>query len=217
MYKGRFITIEGIDGAGKTCNLAWIKSLLEQAGKKVNCTREPGGTPLGEEIREILLKQRTQKMQPHSELLLLFAARAEHISTVIRPSLARGEWVLCDRFSDATYAYQGGGRGLSFITIANLESAFTEHLLPDLTLLLDVPIEIGQSRAKQRLDQNHFDAETYGFFQRVRDAYLQRAATNPQRICVIDAGRELIEVQKEIATHIKRMADLARTTSSDIH
>jgi dTMP kinase len=207
MREGRFITIDGIDGAGKTCNLAWMKSWLEQAGKRVICTREPGGTMLGEEIRKLLLRDRIQKMQSMSELLLLYAARAEHIATLILPSLERGDWVLCDRFSDATYAYQGGGRCLNLDTIANAEFVFTNNLQPDLTILLDIPVEISKTRSSNRNSaQNHFDQESIMFLERVRSAYLQRAAMYPQRICVINAARELTEVQTEIVEHIKRMA-----------
>jgi len=202
MNNGRFITIEGIDGAGKSCNLVWIKSLLENAGKTVVCTREPGGTLLGEEIRNLLLQHRVGGMEVVTELLLLCAARAEHIATKIRPSLARGEWVLCDRFSDATYAYQGGGRGLNNAIIATAESVFENNLQPDLTFLFDVSVEISKARVQHRSASDRFDQETTAFFQRVRDAYLQRAANFPHRIRVIDANGKLMQVQQEILKQI---------------
>lgn len=196
--KGRFITVEGIDGSGKTCNLAFIKTLLTQAGKPVLCTREPGGTPVGEEIRDILLRKRTPAMDAFSELLLLAAARAEHLTRQIRPALARGEWVLCDRFNDATYAYQGGGRCLDLTTLHTLETLIQGELQPDLTILLDLPVETGQARSKLRQSQDRFDQETLAFFQRVRATYLERAAIYPERIRVIDAACSLNAVQTAI-------------------
>lgn len=196
---GRFITLEGIEGAGKSCNLAWIQSLLEAAGKTVLCTREPGGTALGEEIRALLLGHRAEGMDAISELLLLFAARAEHLARRIHPALARGEWVLCDRFTDATYAYQGGGRGLDCAPIRALETLVQGGLRPHLTLLLDLPVALGLARAGQRSRPDRFEQEATAFFQRVRMGYREIAAAEPQRVRVIDASRPLPEVQGEIA------------------
>lgn len=202
---GYFVTIEGIDGAGKTVNLQWLHSYLIQAGKKVLCTREPGGTVLGEQIRDLFLHQRTLNIEPVSELLLLAAARAEHVAKVIRPALARGEWVLCDRFSDATYAYQGGGRGIDIGVLRWMELITHNELQPDLTLLLDVSIELSRARIEQRMMLNRFDQETLAFSQRVRNAYLERAAAEPQRFCVIDAAGEIHEVQQKIANCVSRL------------
>jgi len=196
---GRFITLEGIEGAGKSCNLAWIQSLLEGAGKTVLCTREPGGTPLGEEIRALLLGHRAEGMDATCELLLLFAARAEHLTQRIRPALARGDWVLCDRFSDATHAYQGGGRGLDPAAIRTLETLVQGDLRPHLTLLLDLPVELGRARAGRRSSPDRFEQEMTAFFRRVRASYRGTAAAEPQRVRLIDAARPLPEVQGEMA------------------
>jgi len=196
---GRFITLEGIEGAGKSCNLAWIQSLLEGAGKTVLCTREPGGTPLGEEIRALLLGHRAEGMDATCELLLLFAARAEHLTQRIRPALARGDWVLCDRFSDATHAYQGGGRGLDPAAIRTLETLVQGDLRPHLTLLLDLPVELGRARAGRRSSPDRFEQEMTAFFRRVRASYRGIAAAEPQRVRLIDAARPLPEVQGEMA------------------
>lgn len=209
MLKGCFITIEGIDGAGKTCHLNWIKYLLEQAGKTVVCTREPGGTPLGEEIRAVLLQHRTNGIDPISELFLLCAARAEHITQIIVPSLMQGKWVLSDRFSDATYAYQGGGRRINPATIAVAESIFNINLQPDFTLLLDVPVEVGKIRRQHRTNLDRFDQEEWSFFQRVRNAYLHRAAMFSRRIRVINAASELNQVTAEITKQIQDILTLS--------
>ena len=199
MKKGLFITVEGIEGVGKSTNLAFIKSRLEAQGHDVVMTREPGGTPLGEEIREMLLAHRHDGMASDTELLLMFAARAEHIAQVIAPALERGATVLCDRFTDATYAYQGGGRGIDPERIAILEDWVQGALRPDLTLLLDVCVETGLRRAGQRDAADRFEKEQRAFFERVRACYLQRAAQQPQRFRIIDAGRPLDEVQARIA------------------
>ncbi|MEW7977048.1 MAG: dTMP kinase [Candidatus Sedimenticola endophacoides] len=195
---GRFITIEGGEGAGKSTNLDYIRSLIEAAGHPVLFTREPGGTPLGEEVRELLLGHRHTGMADDTELLLMFAARAEHIARCIRPALERGQWVLCDRFTDATYAYQGGGRGLSEARIATLEQWVQGGLRPDLTLLLDLPVEIGLSRAGARSEPDRFEREQAAFFQRVREAYLRIAEAHPARVTVIDAAPGLERVQAQI-------------------
>ncbi|HFQ92237.1 MAG TPA: dTMP kinase [Chromatiales bacterium] len=199
MEKGLFITVEGIEGVGKSTNLAFIRSCLEAQGREVVMTREPGGTALGEEIREILLAHRHDGMAADAELLLMFAARAEHIARVITPALERGAAVLCDRFTDATYAYQGGGRGIDARRIAVLEDWVQGTLRPDLTLLLDVSVETGLRRAGQRDVADRFEKEQRAFFERVRACYLQRAAREPGRFRIIDAARPLAEVQARIA------------------
>lgn len=196
--RGRFITVEGGEGVGKTSNLEYVRSALERAGKRVRVTREPGGTPLAERIRELLLDPVHTGMSPDCELLLVFAARAEHLARVILPALAAGDWVLCDRFTDATYAYQGGGRGLSRQRIAELEAMVQGDVRPDLILLLDVPVEIGLARAGARGALDRFEQEEVGFFERVRQAYRERAAAAPERYRVIDASQPLAQVQMQI-------------------
>lgn len=192
--QGKFITLEGIDGAGKSTHHGWLVEALRARGKTVVATREPGGTPLGEKLRELLL---TEPMHLETEALLMFAARREHIHKVILPALMRGDWVVCDRFSDATFAYQGGGRGLALGKLEILETWVQEGLQPDLTLLFDVPIGV----ARGRLDAagnapDRFEREKAEFFQRVRQAYLDRAVREPQRISLIDATLPLAEISK---------------------
>lgn len=196
---GCFVTVEGVEGAGKSSNLAFVRSLLEAAGKTVVYTREPGGTPLGEEIRALLLGHRDDGMAGDTELLLVFAARAEHVHRKIAPALARGDWVLCDRFTDATYAYQGGGRGVSRERIAAIERWVQADLRPDLTLLLDVPVLVGLERAGRRAALDRFEQENAAFHERVRAAYLEIAGREPERVRVIDAARSLPEIQQGIA------------------
>ena len=196
---GRLITLEGIEGAGKTTQLGRMRDFLEASGKPVVLTREPGGTRLGEEIRALLLGQRTEGMGMDTELLLMFAARAEHIHQVINPALARGQWVLCDRFTDASYAYQGGGRGIPEQRIAALENWVQKDLRPHLTLLLDLPVEQGLARAGRRGTADRFERETIAFFERIRQAYLELAQQNPQRYRVINAERSVAAVWKDIA------------------
>lgn len=196
--KGRFITLEGVEGVGKSTNLAYVKTRLESAGISVVETREPGGTPMAEEIRALLLEPRTESVSEMAELLLMFAARAQHLHALIQPALEAGQWVLCDRFTDATYAYQGGGRGLSMDRIATLESMVQQGLRPDLTLLLDLPVETGLERARQRSALDRFEAEKKFFFEQVRDVYLQRAAREPDRFAIIDATPALNYVQQQI-------------------
>jgi dTMP kinase len=198
MKKGLFITLEGGEGAGKSTQLAYVQQCLEKAGKRVLVTREPGGTELGEQIRGLLLDHRQTVMDSDTELLLMFAARAQHLAERIRPALAAGDWVLCDRFTDATYAYQGGGRGIDTQRIAVLEDWVQGDLRPDLTLLLDLPVEVGLSRAGQRGDLDRFEREQQAFFQRVRQTYRDRAAANPQRYRVIDAAQDIAQVQAQI-------------------
>jgi len=196
--RGKFITLEGIEGAGKSSHLAFIQGLLQRAGNTVVLTREPGGTALGEKIRELLLDHSNDAMATDTELLLMFAARAQHLAQVICLALARGDWVLCDRFTDATYAYQGGGRGIAHARIAAMEAWVQGELRPDLTLLLDVPEDIGLQRAGQRSTPDRFERERAEFFARVRAAYLDMAKTYAGRYRVIDAAQPLDAVQQDI-------------------
>lgn len=195
---GRFITLEGPEGAGKTTQLALIKAYLEAAGRAVVTTREPGGTVLGEQLRELLLGPRPEPMTADSELLLLFAARAEHLARVIHPALARGAWVLCDRFTDATYAYQGAGRGIPSGRIGQLETWVQGRLRPDLTLLFDLPVTQGLARAARRSPRDRFEREDLAFFERVRAGYRARAAQQPDRHRLLDASRPLAEVSVDV-------------------
>ena len=198
--KGKFITVEGIEGVGKTTNLEYLQQLICAAGKELVVTREPGGTPLGEAIRGLLLDPHYTGMDPDCELQLMFAARAEHLAKVIRPAIEAGKWVLCDRFTDATYAYQGGGRGLDTDKIAALEQLVQGDFRPDLTLLLDVPVEIGLARAGNRSAPDRFEQEQVEFFERVRQAYLDMARTHDGRYRVIDASQPLEAVQVQLAS-----------------
>lgn len=195
---GCFITLEGPEGAGKSTNREFIAEYLRERGVDVVLTREPGGTPLAERIREILLAPADEPMASDTELLLVFAARAQHIDQVIRPALARGAVVLCDRFTDATYAYQGGGRGLALQRIEQLENFVQGDLRPDLTLIFDLKVEIGLSRAAARGRLDRFEQEGLGFFEAVRNAYLDRARQAPARYRVIDAGQPLAAVQRDL-------------------
>ncbi len=196
---GRFITVEGIEGVGKSTQIDFLRGLLEARGVPVTVTREPGGTPLGEAIRSLLLDRRHTGMAADTELLLMFAARAQHLAEVIRPALAAGRWVLCDRFTDATYAYQGAGRGIGPGRIAVLEDFVQDGLRPDLTILLDAPVATGLARAGRRGPGDRFERETVNFFERVRAGYLQRASAEPGRFRVIDAGRRRGEVEAALA------------------
>jgi dTMP kinase len=198
--RGWFITLEGGEGAGKSTSLAFVRQWLEQAGHSVVMTREPGGTPAGERIREILLHTRDLEIATDVEALLMFAARAQHLSQVILPALARGTTVVCDRFTDATYAYQGGGRGMSAERIAALETWVQGDLRPDLTLLLDVPVPVGLARAKGRSEPDRFEREQQEFFERVRDCYRARAAADPKRMRVVDASLSPADVRRQIET-----------------
>jgi dTMP kinase len=202
---GKFITVEGIEGVGKTTNMEYLQQLITAAGKELVVTREPGGTPLGEAIRGLLLDPLYQGMDPDCELQLMFAARAEHLDKVIRPAIAAGQWVLCDRFTDATYAYQGGGRGLDTEKIANLEQLVQGDFRPDLTLLLDVSVAVGLERAGKRSDPDRFEQEKVEFFERVRQAYLDMADTHTGRYRVIDASQPLENVQRQLDTVMKTL------------
>lgn len=198
MQNGKFLTIEGTEGVGKSTNLAYVRDWLLARGLDVVVTREPGGTPLAEEIRHLLLSKREEAVDETAELLLVFAARAQHLNQVILPALERGAWVLSDRFTDATYAYQGGGRGLSKAIIEQLEVLVQGELRPDLTLILDIDVELGLNRARQRGELDRFESETISFFERVRSSYQQRVDVFPERYRVINAGKTLAEVQAEI-------------------
>ncbi|MDV7210324.1 dTMP kinase [Azotobacter beijerinckii] len=195
---GLFITLEGPEGAGKSTNREYLAEGLRTGGREVVLTREPGGTPLAERIRELLLAPSSEPMVVDTELLLVFAARAQHLAGVIRPALARGAVVLCDRFTDASYAYQGGGRGVPEARIAALENFVQGDLRPDLTLVFDLPVEVGLARAAARGRLDRFEQEGRAFFEAVRQAYLRRAASDPARYRVVDAGRPLAEVQRSL-------------------
>lgn len=191
----KFITLEGIDGAGKSTHLNWLAERLRSQGKNVLVTREPGGTPLGEALRELLLHQ---AMHLETEALLMFAARREHLDKVIIPALREGTWVISDRFTDASFAYQGGGRGLDESKLSILEQWVQQDLQPDLTLLFDVTLEVSRQRLSRNASLDRFEQEKQDFFQRVRDAYLKRAAQFPERIRVIDSGRTLNEIHVDL-------------------
>jgi dTMP kinase len=216
MIRGKFITLEGVEGVGKTTNLAFIKDYLEQHNIAVVVTREPGGTKLAEKIRQLLLDKNSEAISEQAELLMMFAARAQHIKHVIEPALAQGQWVLCDRFTDATYAYQGGGRGMKISTIKQLEDLVQGSLRPDLTLLLDAPVEIGMARVRGRGALDRFELEKISFFESVRRAYLLQAELNPERIKLIKANQALIDVQRAITDIIRTSLGLCalNTTAS---
>ncbi len=192
MIQAKFITFEGVDGAGKSTHLEWFANTLRQRGIDLLVTREPGGTPLGERLREILLNQ---PMHAETEAMLMFAARREHVEQVIRPALQRGTWVISDRFSDASFAYQGGGRGVPLAKLEQLEQWVHGDLQPDLTLLFDIPIEIARQRLANNVSLDRFEQERGDFFERVRQAYLARASKTPQRFAVIHAENTIPEVQ----------------------
>lgn len=203
MKRGLFITLEGGEGAGKSTCLPFIEDRLQQAGHDVVVTREPGGTAVGEKIREILLHAHELDIVPDSELLLVFAARAQHVEKVIGPALAGGKTVLCDRFTDASYAYQGGGRGIPAQRIAMLETWVQGELRPDLTLLFDLPVEKGLQRAGARSAPDRFEREGQDFQERIRQQYLLIARREPQRFKVIDASQGLTQVQALLTTILK--------------
>ena len=207
--RGRFITLEGGEGAGKSTNLEYIQRRLQSAGVGLQVTREPGGTPLGEKVRELLLNPEHAAMSSEAELLLMFAARAQHLHEVILPALDKGNWVLCDRFTDATYAYQGGGRGIDSGRIRLLEDWVQQGFQPDMTLLFDLPVELGLERAGKRGALDRFEQEQRAFFEQVREAYLQRAGQAPERFRVIDAGQELVVVQQQLDRVIEELLTLS--------
>ena len=209
---GKFITLEGIEGVGKTSNLHYIKGLLESSGHSCVVTREPGGTNLGESLRALLLSHSEENMSADAELLMMFAARAEHLSKVIRPALDAGQTVLCDRFTEATYAYQGGGRQLDIDKISDLENWVQAELRPDLTIILDAPVEVGRARAGRRSEPDRIEKEHNDFFQRVRESYIELAKHYPQRICLVDASLELTAVQQQVHEKLLEYDILDSTT-----
>lgn len=200
--RGKFITIEGTEGVGKSTNIEFIQRYLADKNIDLLTTREPGGTPLAEEIRELLLKNRDEKMDEAAELLLVFAARSQHLQSIILPTLSQGRWVLCDRFTDATYAYQSGGRGLDISLIESLEQRIQGDIRPDLTLLLDIDVQEGLARAGRRGELDRFENEAITFFEKVRSAYLARANKYPDRYAIIDASQSLESVQAQTQQHL---------------
>ena len=207
---GLFITLEGPEGAGKSTNREYLAERLRAEGIEVLLTREPGGTPLAERIREVLLTPGEEQMNPDTELLLVFAARAQHLAQVIRPALARGAVVICDRFTDSTYAYQGGGRGLSLERIATLETFVQGDLRPDLTLVFDLPVEVGLARASARGRLDRFEMEGRVFFDSVRSAYLKRAEADPSRYYLLDAAQPLTQVQQALDALLPKLLERYR-------
>ncbi|MBI1424335.1 MAG: dTMP kinase [Gammaproteobacteria bacterium] len=202
MNKAKFITFEGVDGAGKSTHLSWFVETLRSRGIDVLLTREPGGTPLGESLREILLHQ---PMHAETEALLMFAARREHVERVIKPALARGTWVISDRFSDASFAYQGGGRGVLVGKLEQLEQWTHGELQPDLTLLFDIPVEVARQRLSNNQSLDRFEQEQADFFEKVRQAYLDRRTKYPQRFALIDAAQSLEQVKASLETVIQAL------------
>jgi len=205
--RGAFITLEGGEGVGKSTSLGVIATYLDSRGVEVLTTREPGGTPLGETIRRWILEGDHGALSAEVETLLMFAARAQHLDAVIRPALAAGKWVVCDRFSDATFAYQGGGRGADVGLLAALETGVQRGLEPDLTLLLDAPPEVGRRRIATRGAPDHFERERAPFFERVRRAYLERAQRDPKRVRVVDAAQTPERVQRDIIREIDALLE----------
>ncbi len=211
MANGKFITIEGIEGVGKSTNIRHLVEAIENAGHTVLTTREPGGTPLAERIRELVAEHGDEPMPDIAELLLVFASRALHVNNVIRPALAAGSWVVCDRFTDSSRAYQGGGRGLPPEYIDQLAEWVHGDLVPDLTILLDAPVETGMERAGRRSDPDRFESERSDFFQRVREAYLQLAEAHPERFIIVDATRSLEAVQNGVTAIAAALLDQAHS------
>ena len=205
---GKFITVEGIEGAGKTTCMQVVTEVIEHQGINAIHTREPGGTDLGEDLRSLLLGHKHTGMSDDAELLMMFAARAEHIAQKIQPALDDGKWVLCDRFTDATYAYQGYGRGIPLEKISGLENWVQGKLRPDLTLLMDLPVEVGMERAGKRSAPDRFESEAWDFFERIRQGYLSIAAEQPSRVKVIDASQDLPDVQAQVKTAIEAFVNV---------
>lgn len=204
---GRFIVLEGTEGVGKTTNLQFIEKILRDQGIDLLVTREPGGTPLAEDIRDLLLSPRDEKVVENAELLLMFAARAQHFESKIMPALSSGRWVLCDRFTDATYAYQGGGRGVDMQKIEQLENLVQGDIRPDHVIVLDVDVDIGLKRAGQRGDLDRFEQENRSFFEKVRAVYVDRATKEPNRYHLVDAAQPLQDVQADLLKTIKKIIE----------
>jgi dTMP kinase len=200
--RGRFITFEGIDGAGKSTHIGFVTALLETAGKTVVSTREPGGTPLGEKLRDLVLHE---KMHLETEALIMFASRREHVAQVVEPAIARGDWVLSDRFTDASFAYQGGGRGLARAKLEALEQWVHPHLQPDLTLLFDVPLEVARERLAGTRTLDKFESEQADFFGRVRAEYLRRAAQSQGRIVIVDSTQAIDAVRAALQSALEKV------------
>lgn len=204
--RGRFISLEGIEGAGKSTQASVVAAELRALGVPFILTREPGGAPMAERIRALLLDPAQRGLCADAELLLMFAARAEHLHQTLRPALETGTWVVCDRFTDASFAYQGGGRGVAFDAIAGLESLVQRGLRPDLTLLLDIPAELGLARARARSAPDRFEAETLAFFERARAVYLERAEGEPERFRMFDARQPIATLSAQVSAEIKAFA-----------
>lgn len=205
--RGKFVSVEGGEGVGKTTNIEFLQQKLERSGVRFITTREPGGTEIAEQIRTLLLAHNDETLDNTAELLLVFAARAQHLNTLIRPTLEAGTWVLCDRFTDATYAYQGGGRGLNLQHIQLLEQLVQDTLAPDLTILLDIDPRQGLERARKRASLDRFEVESLQFFDRVRAAYLQRAKNEPKRFRIVDASVTLEDVQSQLGRVMSDLLD----------
>jgi dTMP kinase len=205
--RGKFISVEGGEGAGKSTNIAVVREILDCSGLNVVVTREPGGTPLAEDIRAVLLARREERMCDSTELLLVCAARVQHVQMVIEPALARGDWVISDRFGDATLAYQGAGRGMDTRAILELHKLLLGEFAPDLTLLLDVPVAAGMQRMQARGDPDRFEIEDEAFFERIRACYLDLAHAQPERFRIIDAGRALVEVERSVRAVMQDFLD----------
>ncbi|MBS3803173.1 MAG: dTMP kinase [Oleiphilaceae bacterium] len=203
----RFITFEGSEGVGKSTQIQAAARTLRALDIDLVVTREPGGTPMAENIREVLLARRDEPVHETTELLLMFAARAQHLETFIKPNLAAGRWVLCDRFTDATFAYQGGGRGVCAERIASLENLVQRDFRPDHVILLDAPVDVGMSRARHRASLDRFEQEEIGFFQRIRDTYLARAHLSPERYHIVDASQSLEAVTGSVARVLQEIAE----------
>jgi len=204
---GLFITFEGVEGAGKTTNIEFIAEQIKKTGQDIVLTREPGGTKIGEAVREILLSKDLPEMHHDTELLLMFAARAEHVQRVILPALKEGKWVLCDRFTDASYAYQGGGRGIDIARIAALENWVQDDLRPDMTFLFDLDADTGMARVRSRGETDRFEQQHIDFFNKVRDQYLAMAQAAPNRYRIINAQYDLETVQKQITAILADLMD----------
>lgn len=207
MNRGLFITLEGGEGVGKSTNLSFIRDFLKNRGLNVLVTREPGGTVLAEKIRDLLLEPQNERVAAQTELLLMFAARAQHLENVIKPALNNGVWVVCDRFTDATYAYQGGGRNVEISDINWLENMIQGNFRPDLTLLLDSPVNVGLERINGRGKADRFESEQFNFFEKVRNAYLSLAKQHPQRIKVVNANQPLTAVRNDIVGELNCLID----------
>lgn len=205
MTPGKFITIEGIEGVGKSTNMAVLVERIEAAGHTVLTTREPGGTPFAEDIRDILMNRQDEPVPAIAELLLMYAARSFNVRNVIRPALEAGTWVVCDRFTDSSRAYQGGGRGLPMATIDSLAEWVHGDTWPDMTILLDAPVDVGMARAGSRSEPDRIEQEKHDFFERVRDCYLEIAAREPQRFVIVDTTRDLDTVKGDVAALADRL------------